>query len=144
MRLATGLLPSKESSEIKRAAAIGAHREPIEMLKAAVEQLLGIQLSPSEYRDLVGAFWEKECDILQPHRTTYCTIEILPGAKFPKPKMYSMTPRDLKELRDFIDKNLARGFIQAAKSHVAALVLFKEKKDGSLRLCVDFKGLKSA
>lgn len=40
-----------------------------------------------------------------------------------------------------MDKNLARGFIQPAKSKVAALVLFKEKKDGSLRLCVDFRGI---
>lgn len=42
----------------------------------------------------------------------------------------------MEELRDFMDKNLARGFIHSAK--VAVPVLFKEKKDGSLKLYVDF------
>lgn len=52
-----------------------------------------------------------------------------------------MTPKELEELRTFIDKNLAQDFIQPARLKVAALVLFREKKDGSLRLCVDYMGL---
>lgn len=44
-------------------------------------------------------------------------------------------------LRDYIDKNLARGFILVAKSRVAAPILFKEKKDGSLKLCIEFRGI---
>lgn len=31
-------------------------------------------------------------DPLYPHQPTDCTIEIIPGAKLPKPKFYSMTP----------------------------------------------------
>lgn len=69
------------------------------------------------------AFSEKECDILPPHCPTDCAIEILPEAKLPKPKMYSITP---KELRVYTDKNLMRGFIQAAKSQVETPVLFKK------------------
>lgn len=49
-----------------------------------------------------------------------------------------MTPRELEELRAFIDKNLARGFTQPVKSRMVSPVLFLEKKDGSLRLCVDY------
>lgn len=45
-----------------------------------------------------------------------------------------MTPRELEELRAFIDKNLAKGFMQQAKSCIVAPVLFWEKKDGSLTL----------
>lgn len=52
-----------------------------------------------------------------------------------------MTPRELEELRSFIDKNLARGFIQPAPPKVVTPVLFWEKKDGSLHLCVDYRGL---
>lgn len=76
-------------------------------------------------------------DILPPYHPT----EILPGAKLPKPKLYLMTPRELEELRVLIDKKLARGFIQLVKSHMAAPILFHKKKDGSLRLCVDYCGL---
>lgn len=52
-----------------------------------------------------------------------------------------MTPKEMKELREYIDYNLARGFIQPAKSRVAVPVTFKEKKNWGMRLCVDFKGI---
>ncbi|XP_039215403.1 uncharacterized protein LOC120315311 [Crotalus tigris] len=96
---------------------------------------------PEEYRDLAAVFSEEDCNQLPPHRSTDCAIELLPGVKLPKPRMYAMTPTEVQELRRYIDQNLARGFIQPARSRIAAPVLFKEKKDGSLRLCVDFRGL---
>src|SRR5882724_7355063 len=43
-------------------------------------------------------------------------------------------------LRKFIDENLATGFIHPSCSSHGAPVLFIQKKDGSLRLCVDFRG----
>ncbi|XP_060538773.1 vomeronasal type-2 receptor 26-like [Pantherophis guttatus] len=50
-----------------------------------------------------------------------CAIELEPGAKLPKPRMYSMTPAaEMTELRKYIDTNLARRFIETAKSRVAA------------------------
>lgn len=45
-------------------------------------------------------------------------------------------PWEMEELQSFIDKNLATGFIQPTKSGMGAPV-FREKKDGSLRLCID-------
>ena len=44
-------------------------------------------------------------------------------------------------LRKFIDENLATGFIRPSHSPHGAPVLFIQKKDGSLRLCIDFRGL---
>lgn len=70
-------------------------------------------------------------------------MEILPGAKLPKPKLYSMTPWELDELHAFIDKNLECGFIQPARSKVPVPVLFREK-DGLLHLCVDYRHLNAA
>ncbi|KAK9400665.1 hypothetical protein NXF25_011379 [Crotalus adamanteus] len=96
---------------------------------------------PSIYNDLAAVFSEHECDTLPPHRVTDCAIELIPGAKLPKPRMYPMTFTELKEMREYINKNLARGFIEPARSKIAAPVIFHEKKDGGLRLCVDFRGL---
>lgn len=73
-----------------------------------------------------------------PHPQPDCTIEILPKAKRPNSNFYLMTPRELEELKAFIDKNLASGFIQQAKSCIVAPILFQEKKDGSLKLCIDY------
>ncbi|KAK9406808.1 hypothetical protein NXF25_005582 [Crotalus adamanteus] len=96
---------------------------------------------PAVYSDLAAVFSEQECNSLPPHRSMDCTIEIVPGAKLPKSRMYPMTSSELQEMRKYIDENLARGFIEPARSRIAAPVLFQGKKDGGLRLCVDFRGL---
>lgn len=64
-------------------------------------------------------FSEKECESLPPHRKTDCTIELKPGTKLSKPRMYVMTPHELQELQSYIDKKLARGFIIPSRSHMA-------------------------
>lgn len=55
--------------------------------------------------------------------------------------MYSVSQSKLSTLRDFIDKHVNLGFIRPTNSAHGAPVLFIKKKDGSLRLCVDFRGL---
>ena len=44
-------------------------------------------------------------------------------------------------LREYIDDNLSKGFIRQSTSPAGAPILFVKKKDGSLRLCVDYRGL---
>jgi hypothetical protein len=44
-------------------------------------------------------------------------------------------------LRDYLTENLAKGFIWHSKSPAGTPILFVKKKDGSLRLCVDYRGL---
>jgi len=44
-------------------------------------------------------------------------------------------------LKEFIDENLTNGFICSMSSPHRVLALFIKKKDGSLWLCVDFRGL---
>ncbi|KAK9400308.1 hypothetical protein NXF25_013327 [Crotalus adamanteus] len=67
---------------------------------------------PAVYNDLAAVFSEQESDSLPSHRSTDCAIEIVPGAKLPKPRMYPMTFSELQEMRKYIDKNLNRGFIE--------------------------------
>ncbi|XP_058041925.1 uncharacterized protein LOC131199783 [Ahaetulla prasina] len=110
-------------------------------LGAMVERIDREERIPKEYWDLREVFSEKASDVLPPHRPIDCAIDILPGVKLPKPKAYPMTQKELEELRKFIDKNLERGFIQLARPRVAAPVMFREKKDGSFRLIVDYWNL---
>jgi hypothetical protein len=49
--------------------------------------------------------------------------------------------RELIALKKFLEKNLAKGFIREFKSFAGALILFALKKNGSLRLYVDYQGL---
>jgi hypothetical protein len=52
--------------------------------------------------------------------------------------MYPLLLRELIALKEFLKKNLAKEFIQESKSFASALILFALKKDGSLRLYVDY------
>ncbi|SPC63742.1 uncharacterized protein UHOD_11315 [Ustilago sp. UG-2017b] len=47
----------------------------------------------------------------------------------------------MAELRKCLDENLAKGFIRPSKSPARSPGLFVPKKDGGLRLCVDYRGL---
>ncbi len=55
--------------------------------------------------------------------------------------IYSLGPVELKTLKAYIENNLANGFIRPSKSLARAPILFNKKPDGSLRLCVNYRGL---
>ena len=48
---------------------------------------------------------------------------------------------ELETLKTYIETNLANGFIRPSKSPAGAPILFVRKSDGSLRLCVNYRGL---
>ena len=48
---------------------------------------------------------------------------------------------ELDVLRKYIDDNLRKGFIRHSQSPAGAPILFVKKADGSLRLCVDYRGI---
>ena len=52
-----------------------------------------------------------------------------------------MSASELQEIRTWIEDNLSKGFIRASSSSCASPILFVKKKDGSLRLCVDYRAL---
>ena len=54
-----------------------------------------------------------------------------------------MSPWELAVLKEFLKENLAKVFIQESKSLVSTPILFVPKKDGSLRLYVNYRGLNS-
>jgi hypothetical protein len=47
----------------------------------------------------------------------------------------------LRALREYLETNLERGWIRESTSLAGAPIHFMQKKDGSLRLCVDYRGL---
>ena len=52
-----------------------------------------------------------------------------------------MPETELQLLKDYIDKMIAKGFIRPSKSPFGPPVLFVQKPDGSLHLCVDYQKL---
>ena len=52
-----------------------------------------------------------------------------------------MSATELQEIRKWLEENLSKGFIRARSSSCASPILVVQKKDGSLRLCVDYRAL---
>ena len=52
-----------------------------------------------------------------------------------------MNQFELKALREYQDKELAKGFIRVSRSPAAAPVLFVKKPNGDLGFCIDYRGL---
>ncbi|KAM2621540.1 hypothetical protein TB2_026279 [Malus domestica] len=78
---------------------------------------------------------------LPPRREVDHAIELEHGAKPPSKSPYRMSPPELEELRKQLNELLDAGYIQPSKSPYGAPVLFQRKKEGSLRLCIDYRAL---
>jgi len=78
---------------------------------------------------------------LAPHRDIDLAIDLQPGKEPPYGPIYPLSQTELAALREFLEENLQKGFIRESKSPAGAPILFTPKKDGGLRLCVDYRGL---
>ncbi|KAL0551618.1 hypothetical protein IC582_010707 [Cucumis melo] len=91
-------------------------------------------------RDYPDVFPE-ELPGLPPHREVEFAIELEPGTVPISRTPYRMAPAELKELKVQLQELLDKGFIRPSVSPWGAPVLFVKKKDGSMRLCIDYREL---
>ena len=79
---------------------------------------------------------------LPPNRPNFDhEIPLVHDAKVPVSKVYRMSIAELEELRKQLDAYLSKNWIRHSTSNFAAPVLFQRKSDGSLRMCIDYRGL---
>ncbi len=81
---------------------------------------------------------------LPPRRRVDHAIEVMPGVAPPAKAPYRMSHEELKELKVQFEELLAKRYIKPNKSPYGAPVLFVHKKDGTLRMCVDYRALNKA
>lgn len=96
---------------------------------------------PPEIQEFAEFFSPNAAERLPPHRPYDHDIRLLPGKTLPFGPLYPMSREELRVLRDWLDENLAKGFIRPSSSHAASPVLFVKKPDGGLRFCVDYRAL---
>ena len=97
---------------------------------------------PKEYKRYASLFREEVTAKALPMHQPW-DHEILPGnGKEPTfGPIYALSEKELGVLRDYIEENLKKGFIRESKSPAGYPILFAPKKDGKLRLCVDYRKL---
>nr|GEW95586.1 putative reverse transcriptase domain, aspartic peptidase domain protein [Tanacetum cinerariifolium] len=89
--------------------------------------------------DIILDVFPDELPGIPPVREVEFNIELIPGSKPISKAPYCMALIELKELKDQLQELLERGFIRPSVSPWGAPVLFVKKKDGSMRLCIDYR-----
>ena len=78
---------------------------------------------------------------LPPSRDIDFRIEFIPGANPVAKAPYRLAPSEMRELSNQLQELLEKGFIRLSTSPWGAPVLFVKKKDGSFRMCIDYREL---
>ena len=92
----------------------------------------------SKYRDV---FPDELPPGLPPQREIDHKIELIPGSSPPSRPTYRMSAVELAELKKQLEELTKSGFIQPSKSPFGAPILFVKKKDGTMRMCIDYRAL---
>ncbi|KAL4585882.1 hypothetical protein LXL04_010509 [Taraxacum kok-saghyz] len=78
---------------------------------------------------------------LPPIRQVEFRIDLVPGASPVAKSPYRLAPPEMKELHDQLQELRDKGFIRPSFSPWGAPILFVKKKDGSQRMCIDYREL---
>ena len=91
-----------------------------------------------KYKNL---FSKSAADSMPPRRPNDVPIKVIPGATPTYAKVYSLTAEEDATLVAWLKENLGKNFITPSSSPWGAPCFFVKKKDGSLRLCMDYRAL---
>jgi len=96
------------------------------------------------YKEYELLFFEGlKSEALPKHQSWDHEIPLEPGKTLNFEPIYQQFAAKLQHLKKYIDKNLAKGFIQSFTSSATSLTLFVSKKDRKLRLCINYRMLNS-
>ena len=96
---------------------------------------------PEEFRPKAGVFEYKDIASLKRPEGVDHAIDLEPGKRPPFRPLYNLSERELTALREYLKTAEENGWIRRSVSEAGAPILFVPKKDGTLRLCIDYRGL---
>ncbi|GJU48876.1 putative reverse transcriptase domain-containing protein [Tanacetum coccineum] len=89
-------------------------------------------------------YLSKGCDVFLAHITAKedkDKIDLVPGVAPVARAPYRLAPSEMKELAEQLQELSDKGFIRPKSSPWGAPVLFVKKKDGSFRMCIEYREL---
>jgi hypothetical protein len=96
---------------------------------------------PKEFHRYIQIFRKKATDRFPPRRRWDHPIVLKKDYYPTKGKNYNLSPEEDRNLREFLDENLKKGYIRESDSPQAAPFFFVKKKDGTGRPCQDYRSL---
>ncbi|KAL0165682.1 hypothetical protein M9458_037526, partial [Cirrhinus mrigala] len=114
---------------------------PVSVSVSLQEEEMDLSRVPSCYHDLRAVFSRSRAVSLPPHRPYDCAIDLLPGTSPPRGRLYSLSAPEREAMEKYLNDSLAAGIIRPSSSPAGAGFFFVKKKDGSLRPCIDYRGL---
>ncbi|GJV67057.1 putative reverse transcriptase domain-containing protein [Tanacetum coccineum] len=84
---------------------------------------------------------KRQSQSFPPARPVEFQIDLTPGAAPVARAPYRLAPSEMKELSEQLQELSDKGFIRPSSSPWGAPVLFVKKKDGSFRMCIDYREL---
>ena len=101
--------------------------------QAIIEELQVVREFPEVFPD--------EIPEVPPEREVKFAIDLVPGTRPVSMAPYRMSASELSELKKQLEELLEKKFVRPSVSPWGAPVLLVKKKDGSMRLCVDYRQL---
>ncbi len=80
-------------------------------------------------------------DQLLSHRFYDHKIELIDEKTSSRSRLYHMSDYKLQKMKNYLIKHLNKDFISSSSASYASFILFIEKKNDSLRFCVDYRKL---
>ncbi|GJZ64869.1 putative reverse transcriptase domain-containing protein [Tanacetum coccineum] len=108
--------------------------------------LMSVKASDKKQEDIVVVrdfpeVFPDDLSGLPPIREIEFRIELIPGATPVAKSPYRLAPSELEELSGQLKELQDKGFIRPSSSPWGAPILFVKKKDGSFRMCIDYREL---
>ncbi len=96
---------------------------------------------PKTYHTFADVFDRKTAENLPPHRPYDHKIVLEDKLTMGHGPLYNMSGHQLQLVKEYLEANLDKGFIQASAAPYSSPILFVKKPNGALRFCVDYRKL---
>ncbi|XP_061625369.1 uncharacterized protein LOC133476250 [Phyllopteryx taeniolatus] len=96
---------------------------------------------PTCYHDIKEVFSKSKAKSLPPHRPYACAVDLLPGTTPPRGRLFSLSGPEHMAMKEYVEESLPAGIIRPPSSLVGARFFVVDKKDKTLRPCIDYRGL---
>jgi len=93
------------------------------------------------YHAFLNVFDREKTTQLFLHQSYDHKIELEDESQSSRSRLYFMSSHKLQKIKKYLEENLKKKFITFSKASFASSILFVEKKDNSLRFCVNYQKL---